>query len=448
MIGPNGSGNKDIREIRRILTINCGSSSLKFALYQFELMPHVAGAEPHASHAAPLRAETLVYTGALERIGLPDGRFHVADGNQQTVAQEERKFQDQSTALHHALDWLEKQADAQPPDAIGHRIVHGGPAYSQPQRITPEVLLALRRLAPLAPTHAPAEIAAIETLAGRYPTIPQVACFDTAFHRQMPRVAQLYGLPQHFFDEGILRYGFHGLSYEYIVSQLAGIRASARNSASGESTQTQIADTKETADERIIIAHLGNGASMVAVQGGQSLDTTMGFTPLGGLVMSTRSGDLDPGVLLYLLEAEKRSPTEIRRLVEQEGGLLGLSGTSSDMRDLLGRAHQDPRAEEAVAVFCYTARKQLGGLVSVLGGLDTLVFTGGIGEHAAEVRRRICDGLLFLGVRLDPVRNTADAAIISADDSQVIVRIIPTNEELIIARHTVQVLGSQEHTPG
>ena len=401
------------RDTSSVLTINCGSSSLKFALYD------ISRTGGRGSQ------ERLRYTGSVERIGEPNSAFHVVDGKQATVTDEQVTLRDQSAALRYALDWLEQHLNSRQLDAIGHRIVHGGERYSQPQRVTADVLAELRRLAPLAPLHLPVEIAAIETLEKRYPIVPQVACFDTAFHRTMPRVAQLYGLPRQFLDAGILRYGFHGLSYEYIVSELEREARAAHTSLDGQ---------------RIVIAHLGNGASMAAVRDGHSLDTTMGLTPIGGLVMSTRSGDLDPGVLLYLQETEKMAPADMRKSVEQTGGLQGVSGISGDMQDLLARMDRDDHAAEAVALFCYSARKQLGALAGVLGGIDTLVFTGGIGEHAAVVRHRICGGFDFLGIELDDARNATSETIISMEQSTVSVRVIHTNEEVMIARHTMRAL--------
>lgn len=401
------------RDTSSVLTINCGSSSLKFALYD------ISRTGGRGSQ------ERLRYTGSVERIGEPNSAFHVVDGKQATVTDEQVTLRDQSAALRYALDWLEQHLNSRQLDAIGHRIVHGGERYSQPQRVTADVLAELRRLAPLAPLHLPVEIAAIETLEKRYPIVPQVACFDTAFHRTMPRVAQLYGLPRQFLDAGILRYGFHGLSYEYIVSEL----------------EREVHVTHTSLDgQRIVIAHLGNGASMAAVRDGHSLDTTMGLTPIGGLVMSTRSGDLDPGVLLYLQETEKMAPADMRKSVEQTGGLQGVSGISGDMQDLLARMDRDDHAAEAVALFCYSARKQLGALAGVLGGIDTLVFTGGIGEHAAVVRHRICGGFDFLGIELDDARNATSETIISMEQSTVSVRVIHTNEEVMIARHTMRAL--------
>jgi acetate kinase len=325
------------------------------------------------------------------------------------------------------LDRLSEQTGGDLPAAIGHRIVHGGSSYSSPQLITGDVLATLSRLIPLAPLHLPIELATIDALADRYPALPQVACFDTAFHRTMPRVAQLYGLPRRFLDAGIARYGFHGLSYEYIMTELA---------------QESIVSGQLPHQQRLVIAHLGNGASMVAIASGRSVDTTMGLTPIGGLVMSTRSGDLDPGVLLYLLDTEEVTSAELRQVVEQHGGLLGVSNSSADLQDLLSEMSRNRHAAEAVELFGYTARKHLGALVSVLGGLDVLIFTGGIGEHSALVRQAICEGMGYMGIQLDPERNAGSYSIISAAESPVMVRVIPTNEELMIARHTRSVLQS------
>src|SRR5262249_43323752 len=270
--------------------------------------------------------------------------------------------------------------------------------------------------------HLPQAIRAIESLQQIYPAVPQIACFDTAFHRRMPSVAQTFALPRRFKDAGIVRYGFHGLSYEYIMHELRALDAGA-------------------ADGRVIIAHLGNGASMAAVHHGVGVETTMGLTPAGGLVMSSRSGDLDPGVLLFLLESCGLEPSALSQLLNKESGLLGVSGTSADMEDLLERETDDPRAAEAVALFCYQARKFLGALAAALGGLDTLVFTAGIGEHAAPIRARICEGLEFLGLHLDAARNAAHAPIISSDTSRVAARVIPTDEDLMIARHTRRLIN-------
>ncbi|MCB0185599.1 MAG: acetate/propionate family kinase [Caldilineaceae bacterium] len=395
-----------------VLTINSGSSSLKFALYQIGAM------------------ETRLFAGELERIGLDDGRFAVHNDAGQPVVDQPLALPNHEAALQQLLGWLASTHPNQPLAAVGHRLVHGGAAFVQPHLITTELLAKLSDIMPLAPDHLPQEIKAIEAIRQAHPTLPQVACFDTAFHRTMPRQAQMFALPRKFWDADIRRYGFHGLSYEYIMQALAD--------TAGESA----------ANGRLIIAHLGNGASMAAVHHGQSVDTTMGLTPLGGLVMGTRSGDLDPGVLLYLLETKGLSPTALDQLLNQESGLLGVSARTSDMRELLAHAQDDEHAAEAITLFCYQARKTIGALSAVLGGLDTLIFTGGIGENAPVVRQHICENLAFLGIEIDDRRNTANAAIISPeidpDKSTVTVRVIRTDEDRMIARHTVHTLMQRQ----
>jgi acetate kinase len=287
--------------------------------------------------------------------------------------------------------------------------------------VTADLLATLRSLIPVDPEHLPQAIAAIEGLSDALPAVPQVACFDTAFHRTMPRVAQTYALPRRYTDAGVVRYGFHGLSYEYVVERLRTIDPSA-------------------ARGRVVIAHLGNGASMAAIRDGRSVDTTMGFSPTGGLVMSTRPGDLDPGVVIYLQREAGLTLENAGRVLNKEAGLLAVSTTSADMQDLLAREESDPRAAEAIALFCYTARKSLGALAAVLAGLDALIFTGGIGEHAAPVRARICAGVEFLGIHIDDDRNAANASLISPDTGPVAVRVIRTDEDLMIARHTLEVV--------
>jgi acetate kinase len=386
-----------------ILTINVGSSSLKFALYR---MGHTeTGVEP-------------VLSGKLERIGASVGRFVAHDDHHVDLVDRQIELPSYEAALKAMLDWLKSIPQGQQLSVAGHRVVHGGRQYSQPQLVTPALFRALKDLVPLAPDHLPQEIEAIEILQRLHPDLKQVACFDTAFHRTMPRVAQLYGLPAKLAEDGIIRYGFHGLSYEYIVQELA--RQTGENAPG----------------KRVIVAHLGNGASLAAIYEGTSADTTMGFTPTGGIMMSTRSGDLDPGVLLYLLQEKRYSPSQINDLVTKEAGLLGLSGLSSDMKDLLASEKENAFAAEAISVFSYQARKYIGALAAVLDGLDMLVFTGGIGENAPTVRQRICDGLGFLGIKLDLTKNDANASVISGEDSAVNVRVIQTNEELIIAQHT------------
>ena len=388
----------------RILTMNSGSSSLKYSLY------HIG------------EGETRVLSGEIERIGLRGGVFRLRDAGGKTLLEEHPDLPDHEAALRTLLDCLRQQFPDHGLDAVGHRVVHGGVKYCEPCRITPEVLTALDEIVRLAPEHLPHELKAIRAVQQHYPGLTQVACFDTAFHRHMPELAQRYPLVRSLWHEGVRRYGFHGLSYEYIVENLRAVAGA------------------EAAEGRLIIAHLGNGASMAAVRGGRSVDTTMGFTPAGGLMMGTRSGDLDPGVLVYLLLEKGRSATTIDYLVNQRSGLIGVSGSSSDVRDLLGREADDPHAAQAVELYCYQARKYLGALAAVLGGLDTLVFTAGVGAHAPSIRERICRGMEFLGIRLDAQRNAANAAIISAEHGPVTVRAMKTDEELIIARHTWKML--------
>jgi acetate kinase len=341
-----------------------------------------------------------------------------AGGRQVVSASEElAAHADSAAAIDGALDGL--GADTQI-DAVGHRIVHGGQAYREPRVITDALLGALRDLVPLDPDHLPQALDAIEAVRRRRPEVPQVACFDTAFHRTMPERAQRYALPRRMWDDGIRRYGFHGLSFEYVLGELAAV-------------------DPQAAGGKVVLAHLGSGASMAAVESGSCIDTTMGFTPTGGLVMSTRSGDLDPGLLLHLA-GRGLGADELRSLVNVEAGLLGVSGRSGDMRDLLELEDSDDRAALAIEIFCYQARKWLGALAAGLGGIDAVVFTGGIGERSPAIRKRICTGLAFLGLELDPVRNAAHAAVVSSDASRVVAHVIPTNEELTIARHTRAIL--------
>ncbi len=400
-----------------VLTLNSGSSSLKFALYE------------QRQHDASEAGAHVSLSGVIERIGLSDSRAHARDGAGRTLVETQPKARSHQDAIRWLLDWLRSVTSLDELAGAGHRIVHGGSDFFAPQRITPALRDTLRRLIPFAPEPIPAELDVIAEMASAYPALPQIACFDTAFHHTKPRVAQIYGLPWEMTQQGILRYGFHGLSYEYVLAELA--RDAGADAAAG----------------RVIIAHLGNGASMAAIKEGRSLDCTMGFSPLSGLVMSTRTGDMDPGVLLYLLKERRMTPAALREIVSEKSGLLGVSGISPDMRDLLAaEAQGDERASLAVELFCYEAKKQLGGLVAVLGGLDTLIFTGGIGERATAIRQRICDGLAWLGVALDSARNDSHAPVISSDASRARVRVIPTNEELMIARHTIQTLRALDFT--
>jgi acetate kinase len=386
-----------------ILALNGGSSSLKFALYQFD-----SG------------TENLLARGEAEEIGLPQGRLRISGTSAGPDSDIPCPFKDQGAALVRIQDELERRRLPKPV-AVGHRFVNGGPDYSEPQRITPAVLTRLRALVHLAPLHTPTELRIVDAVAAHWPEVPQVACFDTAFHRHMPELAQRFPLPRAFWEEGVRRYGFHGLSYEYIVEKLAALGAEAQR-------------------QRIVIAHLGNGASLAAVRDGCSVDTTMGLTPTGGVMMGTRTGDLDPGVLLYFMREKNYDAAKLEKLVDKESGLLGVSETSSDMKTLLEQSDGDPRARQAVEMFCYSVRKQIGALAAALGGLDALVFAGGIGERSAAVRARICEELGHLGVRLDPGQNAAGAELISADSSACTVRVIVTNEELMIARHVNRLL--------
>jgi acetate kinase len=390
---------------RHILTINTGSSSLKAGLYQ----------------VAP--EEIPTQTATVERIGQAGARLRVDAGDGGSTNQV-LALPDHDAAMRALLRWIASDGTDKQVAAIGHRIVHGGRALVEPVVITDAVVAELQRLVPLAPNHLPQALTAIAVAGESFPRIPQVACFDTAFHRTLPRVARLYPLPRRYEAEGVVRYGFHGLSYESVVSQLATVDPGV---VSG----------------RLVIAHLGNGASMAAVRAGTSVEATMGFTPTGGLMMGTRTGDLDPGVLLYLQREHGLDPAALGDLINHDSGLLGVSGGTADMRDLLAREGSDPAAADAVALFCYLAKKAIGGLAAVLGGLDALVFTGGIGEHAAPVRERICADLGFLGIRLDPARNQSHAPVISQDGDPTVVRIVPSDEDRMIARHTANLLRGE-----
>jgi acetate kinase len=391
-----------------VLAINGGSSSIKFAVYD-------AGAPTTPS-----------VSGKLDRIGRGGTTmsWRATNGGSREGRTE---VPDDTPAEGVLLDWLAAREEFAGVSAVGHRVVHGR-AHTEPERVTPELLDELHRSAPYAPDHLPRELALIEAFREQHPHLPQVACFDTAFHRTMPRVARLLPIPRRYHGRGIQRYGFHGLSYAYLLEELA--RAAGPDAARG----------------RVLLAHLGNGASLAAVHGGASIDTSMGFTPAAGLVMSTRTGDLDPGLVSFFAHTEQMTVPQFHQMINHESGLLGVSETSSDMRDLLARETDDVRAADAVALFCYQAKKWVGAFAAALGGLDTLVFSAGIGEQSASIRARICEGLGFLGIDLDDERNAAHAAVISAEASRVTVRVIPTNEELMIARSVSRLLGLNAHT--
>jgi acetate kinase len=395
--------------VPNVLTINGGSSSLRFAVF--------------AADRPPRR----LLRGELERIGSDDAHLSVEQqGSAPTrigAAGKER-----GAAIGAVVDWLESQPAFTTLAGVGHRIVHGM-LHTEPALISAKLVGELREMIPFDPEHLPREIEFIEILRRRYPKLPQVACFDTAFHRGMPRVATQLPIPRRYAEKGVQRYGFHGLSYTYLMQELArlGDPAAARG--------------------RVILAHLGSGASMAAVLDGKSIDTSMGFTPTAGLVMGTRSGDLDPGLMSYLALKDAMTAKQFQTLVNHESGMLGVSQSSADVRDLLDREASDPRAAEALALFCYQAKKWIGSFAAALGGLDTLVFAGGIGENAAVVRKRICDGLGFLGIELDEAANDRHAPCISTGtgtgtrSGSVAVRVIRTDEESVIATSSMRVLG-------
>ncbi len=391
----------------RILTINGGSSSIKLALFEAD------------------RSFRRILEGKIERIGLPEATFTVKSLNKAENFSREVTAPDHTAAVAVLMDWVEEQIGYDTLAAVGHRVVHGGPKYSQPQRITKEIMEELHDLEPFDPEHLPEEILLTEAFHRRFPDLLQVACFDTAFHRDMPRVARMLPIPRRYDAKGVQRYGFHGLSYSFLMEELE--REAGPKAARG----------------RIILAHLGNGASLAAVRNGKPVDTSMGLTPTAGIPMSTRSGDLDPGIVWYLARTEKMSPKQFNEMVNFQSGLLGVSETSSDMRDLFGREKDDSRAAEAIALFCYQVRKWIGAFAAALGGLDTLIFTGGIGENGPVIRWRICEGMEFIGLSLDPGLNDVNAAIISRKDSPVTVRVMKTDEEWMIARHTYNLICEQ-----
>ncbi|SDR66681.1 acetate/propionate family kinase [Opitutus sp. GAS368] len=387
------------RDAPRILTLNGGSSSIRFAIYR-------AGKTPECA----LR-------GRLDRIGSSRPSLVATDS---AGGEQVRRLSGRRAPEEFLLDWLEAQPVFASVQTVGHRVVHGL-RHFEPERVTPRLLAGLKRLTPYDPEHLPREIGLMETFRRRHPRLIQVACFDTAFHRGMPRVARMLAIPRRYAAQGVERYGFHGLSYAYLREELARLDPAA-------------------ARGRVILAHLGNGASLTAMRGGQSIDTSMGFTPAAGLMMGTRSGDLDPGLFSFLVRSERMAPPQFDRMVNHESGLLGVSGTSGDMRDLLARETRDARAADAVALFCYQARKWIGAYAAALGGLDTLVFAGGIGENAPVIRQRICAGLGFLGITLHRGHNAENAPLISAAAGRVKVRVIRTDEELMIARSVGRLL--------
>lgn len=382
-----------------VLALNSGSSSRKAALYRVR----AEGAEQLAA-------------GAAEHLDTPEATLRMRGAGKDLS----RALSGDASRASGALGALFDELDAlglPRAEAVGHRIVHGGARHIAPERVDDALLDDLDALIPLSPLHLPGGIAGIREAAERLPDVPQVACFDTAFHRAMPDVAERFALPRELYEVGVRRYGFHGLSYEYILRQLG-----------------------PSPPERVIIAHLGNGASLAAVQNGRSIDTTMGMSPTGGLMMGTRSGDLDPGVLVYLLRERGLDADALDRLVNREAGLLGVSGTSPDMKTLLEQRPRSADADLAIRMFAYQVTKHIGALAAALGGLDLLVFTGGIGERAAAVRQEIAGGLEHLGVLLDRQHNDSGADPLSTPDSRVVIRVIPTDEDVMIARHTFDIV--------
>lgn len=383
-----------------VLVLNAGSSSVKFALFSAEPRPvrHVSG--------------------SVDGIGHDQGRFHAKDATGGIWVDDQRRVSHQEEAIELILSAVDQRGAGWMTVAVGHRIVHGGPGCDCPELVTAKLEERLKKLIPLAPLHMPHNLAGIAAVRTRRPDLPQVTCFDTAFHETLPKLSRMTGLPRATAGQEIRRYGFHGLSYEFIVDALRRSHGAAID------------------DQRLIVAHLGNGASMAAIKGGRSIETTMGFSTLAGLPMGTRSGDLDPGIILHLLIEKGLSAESVQHMLYERSGLLGISEVSSDMQELLGQAHR-PQVAEAIDYFCARARAYIGSLAATLGGVDRLVFTGGIGANSPEIRVRICEELAFLGVDLDPARNRAGRGQISRDRGRVAIEAIPTDEEVMIARHTV-----------
>jgi acetate kinase len=386
-----------------LLTINSGSSSIRFAFHRL---------------GDALR-RTLY--GKIDRIGLSGTILNFHDAARGSASSGILPVPDGALVVDFLLEWLENRAEFESVRAVGHRAVHGM-QHADPERLTDALLRELHEITPYDPDHLPREIALVESIQRRHPKLPQVMCFDTAFHRTMPNVAKMLPIPRRYYAKGVQRYGFHGLSYAYMMEELERI---------GEPSAKH---------GRVILAHLGSGASMAAVRDGLSIDTSMGFTPVSGLVMSTRSGDLDPGVVGFLARTENMTAIQFVDMANHDSGLLGLSETSSDLRDLLKNEASDQRAADAVGAFCYAAQKCIGAFAAVLGGIDMLAFAGGIGENAPSIRERLCAGLEFLGVKLDRERNATNMPLISADGARIKLRIVRTDEEIMIARSVARLL--------
>ncbi|MDD5773928.1 MAG: acetate/propionate family kinase [bacterium] len=391
-----------------ILTVNRGSSSLKFTLFDMRDV------------GAP-RAEPLL-SGSIERLGSASAAFQIKDNAGKSVLDQNLINKNSPQTIQIFLDWIKKYFSNYKLAAVGHRIVHGGSKLNKPCIITPEILDYLNSLIPFATEHLPVEIEVINAFKNTFPDILQIACFDTAFHCDKPDIAKMTPLPRELSKEGVIRYGFHGLSYEYIMSELKNM--------TGE----------KTANSRVVIAHLGNGSSMSAVKNSRCVETTMGFTPTGGLMMGTRCGDIDPGLIFYLLEQKSMPVSEVKNISIKRSGLLGVSEISSDVETLLKSEEKNPFAGEAINLYCYTAKKFIGSLASVLNGIDILIFTAGIGENAPSIRERICKNMEYLGIEIDLEKNNNNEAVISKEKSKATVRVMKTNEALMIARHTTNML--------
>ena len=389
--------------MKNVLAINGGSSSIKFALYEVA------------------EVQRKVFEGSLERIGLPKSLLRIKGLAQTDNFSKDIIAGDQKAAVGVLMDWIQKRVGADALTAVGHRMVQGGPKYSEPQIVTKEILDDLYLYEAFDPEHLPQELLIIEAFIYQFPDVPQVLCFDTAFHHDMPRVAQILAIPRRYETKGVRRFGFHGISYSFLMRELARLEG------------------QDVLDSKVILAHLGNGASLAAVKDGKSIDTSMGFTPSAGLVMGTRCGDLDPGLNYYLARTEGMDAIKFQHMVNDESGLLGISETSSDMQDLLLHESNDVRAKEAIEVFCYQTKKWIGSYSAALGGLDTLVFSGGIGENVPAIRQRICEGLEFFGIEIDDTLNRSNEGLISKDTSWVNVRVIHTDEEYMIAQQVSQI---------
>lgn len=388
-----------------ILTLNGGSSSIKVALF--------AGDDPGR-----------IWSGTLDRIG-PHARLRTGITS---MAETAVFAPDYAASIERVLEHVTNAMGHFLPSAIGHRIVHGGPDFAAARLLDPETIAALCQLAPLDPDHMPPELALVEAAARCFPGVPQIACFDTTFHHDLPRLSQMLAIPRRYQQGLVRRYGFHGLSYEYLMGELR--RLAGASAANG----------------RVVLAHLGSGSSLSAIHHGRPVDTSMGFTPASGVMMATRSGDVDPGLGAYLARSNALTPAQFHHMLNFGSGLLGVSETSGDMRELMASALEDPRAAEAIGLYCHLVKQRIGALAATLGGLDTLVFAGGIGENAPSVRAAICDGLGFLGIFIDAGRNDAEAPIISADRAAATVRVIATDEEIMIARHVRKIIAPTQTT--